>query len=337
MPQPAVSIAFQTDKPLTAYGALAQRAEAYGFDAITVYNDMLYQPAWLPLLEIARATQRVRIGPAAVNPYTSHPINIAAQIALIEEMAPGRTYLGIARGSWLDYVGLRPSRAITALREAFEAVRHLLRRSTDPYPGEIFPVAGGDALRWEIPNSEIPFLLGSWGTKTIQACAHMLNEIKIGGSANPDVLPHYRRIVDAAASAKGRDGAEIGLVIGAVTVVDLDGKAARDRARREAALYLPVVAELDPSLTVDPELLARIRAAAAAYDFGTAAALISDDLLRRFALAGTPDEIAQQAQELFASGAGRVEFGTPHGLTPESGMQLLGTRVLPALASLRGS
>ena len=47
-----LSIAFQTDKPITAYGPLAAQAEAYGFDAVTVYNDMLYQPAWLPLLEI---------------------------------------------------------------------------------------------------------------------------------------------------------------------------------------------------------------------------------------------------------------------------------------------
>lgn len=331
MSQPAVSIAFQTDKPLAAYGPLAQRAEAYGFDAVTVYNDMLYQPAWLPLLEVARATQRVRIGPAAVNPYTSHPMNIAGHIALIDEVAQGRVYLGMARGSWLDYVGLHPQKSVRALREAFEAVRHLLRRSTEPCPGEIFPLAGGDTLRWQISNSEVPFLLGSWGPKTIQACAHLVGEIKIGGSANPDVLPHYRRIVDAAAANKGRAGSEIGLVIGAVTVVDLDGNAARAKARREAALYLPVVAALDPSLSVDPELMDRIGAAAEQYDYAAAAALISDDLLRRFALAGTPDEVAAQTQELFAAGAARVEFGTPHGLTPATGLRLLGEQVLPAL------
>ena len=45
-----LSIAFQTDKPLNAYGPLAAQAEAYGFDGVTVYNDMLYQQAWLPLL-----------------------------------------------------------------------------------------------------------------------------------------------------------------------------------------------------------------------------------------------------------------------------------------------
>lgn len=331
MSRPQLSIAFQTDKPLATYGPLAARAEAYGFDGVTVYNDMLYQPAWLPLLEIARATRRVRIGPAAVNPFTCHPMNIASEIALIDEAAQGRAYLGVARGSWLEYVGIQPQQAVRALRETFECVRHLLRRSTEPYPGQIYPVAGGDALRWEITRSEIPFLLGSWGAKTIQACIHEIAEVKIGGSANPDVVPHYRGLIDRAAAAKARAGREVGIVVGAVTVVDLDGKAARDQARRAAALYLPVVAELDPTLQLDPELLARIKAAADRYAYEEAAALISDDLLRRFAFAGTPDEVAQQAADLAAAGTARVEFGTPHGLTPEEGLRLLGEQVLPAL------
>lgn len=331
MRQPEISIAFQTDKPLVAYGPLAAAAEAYGFDGVTVYNDMLYQPAWLPLLEIARATQRVRIGPAAVNPFTCHPMNIASQIALIDEVAQGRAYLGMARGSWLDYVGLRPQQPITALREAMESVRHLLRRDSTPYAGKIFPIAGGDVLRWEIERPDIPFLLGSWGPKTIQACIHEIAEVKIGGSANPDVVPPYRQIINNAASAVNRSGSDVGIVVGAVTVVDQDGKQAREHARREVALYLPVVASLDPSLQLDPELLTRIRTAADRYAYDEAAALISDDLLYRFAFAGTPDEVAEHAAALFAQGAARIEFGTPHGLTPQEGLRLLGEKVLPSL------
>lgn len=326
-----LTIAFQTDKPLAAYGPLAQTVEAYGFDGVTVYNDLLYQPAWLPLLEMARATNRVRVGVAAVNPFTCHPLNIAGNIALIDEAAQGRAYLGLARGSWLDFLGIEPRRAVTALREAFECIRHLLRQSKEPYAGSIFPLAGGDSLRWPILRSEIPFLLGAWGMATLRACIGEISEVKVGGSANPDVVPHFRNgIADAAASAS-RDPAAVGVAVGAVCVVDEDGAAARRRARREVALYLPVVAGLDPTLQIDPALLARISAAANAYEYDTAASLISDDLLRRFAFAGAPDEVAQQAQALFAAGAGRVEFGTPHGLTPQEGLRLLGERVLPAL------
>lgn len=329
----SVSIAFQTDKPLSAYGALAARAEAYGFDGVTAYNDMLYQPAWLPLLEMARATKRVRLGPAGVNPFTCHPLNIAGNIALLDEASNGRMYLGLVRGAWLDFVGLEPKRPVTALREAFECVRHLLSQSTAPYRGEVFSVAGGDALRWKILRADVPFLLGAWGHATLRACLPLVNEIKLGGTANPALVRQTRAFLDEECRAIGRDPASVQIVVGAVSVVAEDGAAAQARAKREVALYLPVVAELDATLDLEIEQLAQIRERAAQYDFAGAAAWIPDAVLKKIAFAGAPDEVAAQAAELFQAGATRIEFGTPHGLTADEGLRLLGERVLPALSS----
>ncbi len=331
-----VSIAFQTDKPLATYGPLAAQVETYGFHGVTVYNDLLYQPAWLPLMEMVRATRRLQVGVAAVNPFTCHPVNIAGHIALVDEASHGRAYLGMARGSWLDFLGIHPRCPVTALGEAFACVRHLLRRSSEPLSGRFFPLAGGDTLRWPVLRSELPFLLGSWGPRTIQACAAHVHEVKIGGSANPALVPRYRAIVAQAARTVGRPPGAIGLVFGAVTVVDEDGPTARERARREVALYLPVVAGLDPTVSLEPERLTRLRQTVARQDFDAAAGLISDELLARFAFAGTPQEVAAQAEALFAAGAARVEFGTPHGLTPEKGLRLLGEEVLPRLVSSSG-
>ena len=316
-----LSIAWQTDKPLPTYGALAAQAEAYGFDGVTVFNDMLYQPSWLPLLEMARHTKRVRLGPAAVNPFTNHPINIAGNAALLAEAAPGRSYLGLARGAWLDFVGVKPEKPIAALREAFVAIRHLLRQDKAALIGEHFPLMGGDTLRWGVSESDIPFLLGTWGKKTVAACQEFASEVKLGGTANPDVVPWLRSQLHEA----------VDIVIGAVTVVSEDGAAAKDLARREVALYLPVVAKLDPTVTIDPERLAGINAAAEVYDFEKAARFVSDELLARFAFAGTPEQVAAQANALFEAGASRVEFGTPHGFSAESGLHLLGKKVLPAI------
>jgi len=327
----AVSLAFQTDKPLAAYGPLAALVEAHGFDGVSVYHDLLYQPAWLPLLEIARHTRRVRIGPAAVNPFTCHPLEMAGNVALLDEASEGRAYLGVARGAWLDFLGLEPARPVTALRETFECVRHLLARSTAPYAGRVFRLRGGDSLRWAVSRADVPLLLGTWGPRAIRACIELVSEIKVGGTANPDVVPRIRAEVTAAAVAAGRRPEDVGLAVGAVTVVDRDGQAARALARRKAALYLPIIARLDPTLAIEPERLDRIRAAAAAYDFDGAAALVPDALLRRLAFAGTPDEVAEQAHRLFEAGVQRVELGAPHGLREEDGIRLLGEAVLPAL------
>lgn len=323
-----ISIAFQTNKPITAYGALAEKAEAYGFDVVTVYNDLLYQPAWLPLMEMAKTTKRVRLGVAAVNPFTCHPINIAGNIALIDEASNGRAYLGMARGAWLDFLGIARMDSVTAMREAIECVKHLLARSTQPYRGKNFSLVGGDTLRWDILRADIPILLGTWGEQTMRACLPHISEIKLGGTTNPALVKRTREFLDRACRAIGREPSSVGIVVGAVSVVARDGDAARALAKREVALYLPVVAELDTTLQIETDLRLEIRDCVAHHEFENAARLISDALLKKFAFAGTPDDIAEQTRALFDVGAARVEFGTPHGFSEEEGIKLLGEIVI---------
>jgi 5,10-methylenetetrahydromethanopterin reductase len=133
------------------------------------------------------------------------------------------------------------------------------------------------------------------------------------------------------ANKTGRGAEEIGIVFGAVTVVDEDGEAARSLARREVARYLPVVAPLDPTVEIPPDQLARMAGLVQAGAVDEAAALVPDDLLDRVAFSGTPAQIVRQATSLFDAGVTRVEFGTPHGFNDADGVRLLGERVLPAL------
>ena len=59
---------------------------------------------------------------------------------------------------------------------------------------------------------------------------------------------------------------------------------------------------------------------------------IPDDVLDRFAFAGTPDDVAQQVSSIFAAGASRVEFGAPFGLDSITGLRMLGERLLPRVS-----
>ena len=52
--------------------------------------------------------------------------------------------------------------------------------------------------------------------------------------------------------------------------------------------------------------------------------------VRRFAFAGTPEDIVRHIADLADRGATRVELGTPHGLDEGRALRLLGERVLPA-------
>jgi 5,10-methylenetetrahydromethanopterin reductase len=326
-----LSVAFQGDKSWEDYQRLGALAESLGFDIVSVYADLGFQPAIAPLLAIARSTRRVRLGPAALNPYLLHPVEIAVQIAALDAASGGRAYAGLARGTWLDALGFDDDRPLTRLREAVAVIRRVLAREPSGFAGSIYRLPAEPVLHYEPVRPRVPLLIGAWGPRTLELAGELADEVKIGGSANPDLIPWARERLAVGERRAGRAVGSVGIVVGAVTVVADDGGLARERARREAARYLPVVAPLDPTVTADRDELARMARLVAAGDDEAAADLVSDDLLARFAFAGTPEQISTQTLRLLAAGATRVEFGTPHGLTDEAGLRLLGERVLPAV------
>lgn len=325
-----LSIAFQTDKRLTTYAELAALVEQYSFDTITLYEDLMFQPAWQPLHVIAQHTERVRLGPAIVNPYLRHPAVIAGEFALLNEAANGRAYLGVGRGAFLDALDLPQPRPITTVRETIELVRRLVRGDRTPYEGEVFQATEDAYLRWDPPHRDVPILVGTWGPKTAALAGELADEVKIGGCWNPDMVPVMREYIARGARRAGRDPEAVDIVVGAVTVISDDAAEAEAIARRKVAMYVPIVGALDPTLS-DGER-AEIAAVEDAHDAGdsdTAINLLSTETLRKFACFGTPSDVIDQVERLEAAGAARVEFGTPHGPNKTVAIRQLGEQVLP--------
>ncbi len=329
--QREVSIAFQTNKTPAAYAALARQVEEYGFDALTVYGDLMFQPPIAPLILMAQATQRIRLGAAGYNPFLLHPVEIAGQVAMLDQVSGGRAYWGILRGAWLESLDIVPPKPIAAVRETVAVVRHLHAKQRERFDGAVFHLSEHSILQYEVLRPRVPLLIGTWGAQLAAFAGETADEVKVGGSANPAMVSVIREHIAVGTRRSGRDVDAIGIVLGAVTVVDEDGAAARRKVKEEIALYLPTVAALDPTVSLDPELLARVAAAVQRGDAIAAGAMISDDLLYPFAFAGTPAEIVAHAEACFAAGVARIEFGTPHGLSDARGVQLLGEQVLPAL------
>ena len=297
-----IGLGLQSDKTPEEYESIARRAEAAGVDVVTVFHDLFFQPAIAPLLLMARVTERIRLGPSALNPYTLHPVELAGQAAALDLASSGRAYLGVVQGAWLDQLGLAERRSLGALREAVEIVRRLLAGDRTGFAGDHFQLAEGSGLAYPPLRTEIPLLVGTWGRRTMAWAGTVAREIKLGGCANPDMVRQARAWI-------GND--DVGIVTGCVTVVDEDGDRARAHALAEVQLYLPVVARLDPTL-----------------DLGDDDTPPHD----RFTIAGTPEEVAARVLALVDAGASRVELGTPQGLTNAGGVDLICDRVLPLLA-----
>jgi len=319
---PEFGLGLRGDLEFAGYARVGREAERRGFDVVTAFGDLGFLPPFPILLAIAAVTERVRLGPSCVNPYTLHPVEIAGQLAALDAASTGRAYLGLARGAWLGAIGLAQPRPLRAIRETWEITQRLLRGDTSGYAGELFGVPPGFALRHPILRPQVPLLIGSWGERTAALAGEIASELKVGGSANPDLVPVMRRRLAG-------PGTRTGLVFGAVTVVDADRAAARALARSRVAMYFDVVAPHDPTLELPPGLLEDLRAALAAGAHEAAGRLIPEHLLDRFAFAGTPADVVARCRALFDAGVKRIEFGVPWGLTTDRGLRWLGDKVLP--------
>lgn len=329
MSDPRFGIGLRGNLGPREYGKLGRLAEDLGFDVVSVFNDLGDQPALPALLEVAAATHRVTLGPACLNPFTLHPVEIAGQVAALDVISAGRAYLGLAKGAWLSSIGIAQSRPVRALREAADVVRTLLADGRGGYQGEIFRLEHGVHLDFDIVRAQVPLLIGGWGERTVALAGEIAAELKVGGSANPSLVPVMRSRLAVGEARAGRRPVPAGIVLGAVTVVDEDGEAARESARSAVAAYFEVVAGLDPTIDLPHGLVESLSRLLTAGDPLAAGRLIPDHLLDRFAFCGTPEQVARQVRGIFDAGAARVEFGSPFGLDPDNGLRLLGERVLP--------
>ncbi len=321
---------------MSEYVELARLAEQYRFHTLSIFDDLMYKPAWPILFAVAQHTQRIRIGPSVCNPYLIHPAILAGNVALLDELSNGRAYLGIGRGAFLDFVHVQTPDPITTVRESVDLIRHLLRGERTPYHGKVFHATEAARLQWQPPRAEIPIMIGTWGMKMCRMSGTVADEVKAGSmwsSAYGRLM--WEQIV-AGAQAAGRDPAQISLVFGPLTSIAEDRDQAKAFARRTLAFYLPYLSPMPEVIGVAADEVARVQAATARGDYAEAAAQVSDLCLDNFALYGTPGDIIAQIERMVDETAvRRVEFGMPHGPGGSAeAIHLLGKHVLPHFAQV---
>lgn len=325
-----LSIALSGEKPLQTYADLAVQVEQYDFDTLSIYDDLMFKPAWITLGVVAQATNRIRIGPAVSNPYLVHPAILAGNVAQLDELSGGRAYLGIGRGAFLDFLGLESKQAVAAVRESIEMINRLLCGDHTPYNGSIFQATESAFLRWSPPREHVPVVVGTWGKRMCEMSGEIADEVKAGAAWSSKVANQMWDYISRGASRVERDPGEVTLVMGPLTSIAEDREEALAVARRSLSIYLPFLSPMTEYAGIDPDELERVKTASIQGDYEEAARFISDETLTQFALCGTPNDCIDEIERMVAeTPVGRIEFGTPHGPDESKAIQLLGERVLP--------
>ncbi len=203
--------------------SLWSRIEALGFDWISIWDhfysadasgDAHSLEAITTHTALAAATSRVTCGSLVYSAGYRHPAILANAIATLDQVAGGRTVLGLG-GGWLqgeyDAYGLHfgtPGERLRMLEEYLVCVRGLLTQERTNFDGEFFHLV--DAQCEPKPEqTRLPIWVGGGGEKvTLRIAAEHADGWNVPFIA-PDAWAHKAHVLDMHCEKAGRDPATI--------------------------------------------------------------------------------------------------------------------------------
>ena len=313
----------------------ARLVEELGYEILGISDSQsICRDVYMTLALCAVNTERIRLGPRVVTPVTRHPAVAASAAATLEELAPGRTMLGIGSGDSAAFnIGLRPA-SLAELRAYAETIRALLTEGRATYHG------AEASLTWG--RARVPIYLAASGPKTLRLAGRIADGVVIRTGLLPEIVRDSIAQVRAGAQEAGRDPGAIDMWWWPdVTVAE-----SRREAVAEIAMSLAVAGNHLSRFTTEgkhipPDLLEKVKVLGQRYVFsshtlpGSANGRLIEELglvdylADRFAAAGTPADCIAKIEAAAEAGA-RQFWMSVHFDDKERFLRDWATKVAPA-------
>lgn len=277
---------------------LARALEAGGLERVWL-GEAWREPV-VPLAALAIGTERIGLGTAIAQIYPVNPVIVAQQAAQLQELASGRFALGLGLGASFvveRWFGVPYERPLRRAREFIEIVRGVLsspERGPFSYDGELLCTQ-----KYQLPFADhavkVPIHLAAIGPKMQELAGELADGIIVGALHSEASMHETRARLAKGAARAGRDVDEIDLWFYLTCCVSRDGERARTLARR-SLVYL---AQYPHYLNVYEQegfgpVTAQIASLVRGRRMDEAEAAVTNEMVERFAVAGTPEECRQQ-------------------------------------------
>src|SRR5262249_550225 len=156
----------------------ARALDRYGFDTIWLAeaypwwrkHQMEARGSTVLSALIAHETEHLTVGWGIISPFTRHPIQVAMDARVTQELAPGRFRLGFgASRSFMKEIGADDVKPLNPVRDAVRIVRGVLGGGEFSYTGKAFsavvPALSPEA---DTPRGEVPMYVAGTGPRMQQ-------------------------------------------------------------------------------------------------------------------------------------------------------------------------
>lgn len=284
-------------------------AEATGFEIIGIGDSpSLYREVYTCAALCAVNTERIRFGPRVIVPVLRHPVAAAAAAVTLEELAPGRTILGIGSGDSAVYANGLKGCTLAELREYTLAVRGLLTDGAASYHGH------APRLFWG--RAKVPLYIAASGPKTLRLAGQIADGVILNNGVLPEIVRDSIEQIRRGAEEAGRDLSEIDMWWQPFINLGPSHREALDQIKMSIASAGNHLSRFTTEgKHIPPDLLGQIKELGARYRFDQHDKPVSantqlieelglvDYLADRFAVAGTPEDCIHKLERAIEAGA----------------------------------
>jgi 5,10-methylenetetrahydromethanopterin reductase len=314
----------------------ARRAEELGFEAMFFADSHMNNVDCYQVMAIcAMQTKTLRLGTAVTNMVYRDPSITANSFATLNEISAGRAIIGMGTGDGPVYSLGRTATRLADFEKGLQTIRDLLHDRGIEVPKTKERASSG-RVTLKVGSRPVPIYISAEGPKTLRVVGRVCDGTILGTGFDPQVLDWARARIAEGAKDTGRSLSEIDIMPAGMIVVDDDGDLARKRVRSRMANRAHHNFRFTME-TVPEKEVAGVQRFMDGFDISKPIEervdpdLITDYLLQRFTIAGTPEECIGRVKALEALGIERVLLTPPNAIYDQV-MNDWGKRVIPHCA-----
>jgi len=309
----------------------AKRAEQLGFEAIFFADSQMNNvDPYQVMAMCAVNTTKIRFGTAVTNMVYRDPTITANSFATLNEISQGRAIIGMGTGDGPVYSLGRTATRLADFEKGLRTMRDLLHDRGIDVP-KSRERAGGN-VKLKAGKRPVPIYISAEGPKTLAVAGRTCDGVILGTGFAKPVTDWARQRIAEGARLAGRSPDDIDIMPAGMIVVDEDGDLARRRVRSRMANRAHHNFRFTMETVPEGEA-AGVQRFMDNFDISKPIEeridpnFVTDYLLDRFTIAGTPRECIEKVKRLEADGIKRILITPPNAIYDQV-MDLWGERVI---------
>jgi 5,10-methylenetetrahydromethanopterin reductase len=282
---------------------LARLADECGMESLWMSDHLCFRDSLTASMALLASTEKIKVAPAPMSPYSRQPIISAMSLATMDEYAPGRVIAspGTGNAAALKEAGIESPRPLKTMREYVTILRNLLKGETVKFAGEMFHIDG--AKMGFVPSAPIPMYITAVRSRMLQLGGEIGDGVLLSGGCSPGYIARCVADIKSGAEKGGKSIDRVDVAGFIAAAVSDDPQEAID-ANKLFLAYIFRNTHHSENIrlgggSVDQEGLA---AAVGKRDWEGAKKYISDEVVHAHSIAGTASECRKQLAAFLSGG-----------------------------------